>query len=115
MKTAVLYFFVIILAAGGVNHLVNPKFYNRFIPDIFPKKTINYVFGVIEITLGIGLLFDGSRYWSAVGTFLLMIGFLPLHAIDLFRERPAIGSKTIAAIRLALQFVMIAASWWLFN
>lgn len=115
MKTAAIYFFVLILIAGGVNHLVNPKFYNRFIPDLFPKKAVNYIFGIIEIALGIGLVFEASFYWSAACNFLLMLGFLPLHTIDLFRDKPAIGSKTIAAIRLALQFVLIWAAWWLFN
>jgi uncharacterized membrane protein len=40
-----------------------------------------------------------------------MIAFLPLHIIDVFLDNPAIGSKTLAYIRLPLQFVLIFWAW----
>lgn len=113
MKSVVLYFFVLILLAGGLNHIINPKFYNRFIPGNLPKLMINYVSGVVEILLGIGLLFTATKYWSAWGVFILMIVFLPLHVIDLFRDKPAIGSKPVAVVRLVIQFLLIWGAWWL--
>lgn len=115
MKSVVLYFFVVLLIVGGLNHIFNPKFYNRFIPAPFPKLATNYISGVAEIALGIGLLFSATCYWSAVGIFAIMIVFLPLHVIDLFREKPAIGSKTLAIIRLPVQFLLIWGAWWLFQ
>jgi uncharacterized membrane protein len=113
MKLVTLYTFAIILIGGGINHIFNPKFYNRFIPEVFPKKLVNYVSGVVEIALGVGLLFSETRYWSALGILILMIAFLPLHVIDLFRAKPAIGSRTLAIIRLPIQFLLIWGAWWL--
>lgn len=113
MTTALLYFFVVLLVAGGLNHLFNPKFYNRFIPAMFPKMATNIVSGIAEIILAVGLLFDATSYWSAAGIFVMMIVFLPLHVIDLFRERPAIGSRTLAIIRLPIQFLLIWGAWYL--
>jgi uncharacterized membrane protein len=113
LKSAVLYFFVVLLVAGGANHLFNPKFYNRFIPESFPKWATNIVSGIVEIALGIGLLFEATKHWSAVGILVMMIVFLPLHIIDLFREKPAIGSRTLAIIRLPVQFLLIWGAWWL--
>lgn len=89
------------------------QFYNRFIPGNLPKLMINYVSGVVEILLGIGLLFTATKYWSAWGVFILMIVFLPLHVIDLFRDKPAIGSKPVAVVRLVIQFLLIWGAWWL--
>ncbi|MES2555305.1 MAG: hypothetical protein V4604_04090 [Bacteroidota bacterium] len=99
----------LILIAGGIMHFIKPEVYNPFIPDAFPKLAVNYASGTVEILLGIGLLATKYRRLAAGGTFLLMIAFLPLHVIDVFREDPAIGSKTLAYIRLPLQFVLI---WW---
>jgi uncharacterized membrane protein len=113
MKIVIVISFAVILVAGGVNHIFNPKFYNRFIPSVFPKLLVNYVSGVVEIVLGVGVLFLGTRYWSALGIFILMVAFLPLHVIDLFREKPAIGSRTLAIIRLPIQFLLIWGAWWL--
>lgn len=115
MKTAVLCFFVLLMIAGGLNHIFNPKFYNRFIPARFPKLATNYISGLAELALGIGLLFETTRYWAAAGIFVMMILFLPLHVIDLFRERPAIGSRTLAVFRLPVQFLLIWGAWWLMH
>jgi uncharacterized membrane protein len=113
MATAVIWFFAILFVAGGLNHILNPKFYNHFIPAGLPKLAVNYASGITEILLGVGVLFVETRYWSALGILILMIAFLPLHVIDLFRERPAIGSRTLAIIRLPVQFLLIWGAWWL--
>lgn len=108
-----LYFYVVLFVAAGLNHLINPKFYNKFIPSAIPKRPTNYISGILEIALGVGLIFIDTRYWSAIGIFWLMIAFLPLHVVDVMRDKPAIGSKTIAIIRLPVQFLLIWGAWWL--
>lgn len=115
MRTAILISFAVILVAGGINHIVNPKFYNRFIPSVFPKLLVNYLSGVVEIVLGVGVLFVETRYWAALGILILMIIFLPLHVIDVFKQRPAIGPRWVAIIRLPIQFLLIWGAWWLMN
>jgi uncharacterized membrane protein len=103
----------LIFVTAGLMHFIRPEVYNPFIPDDFPKLAVNYATGVVEFVLGIGLFVPGYRRLAALGIFLLMIAFLPLHLIDAFREDPAIGSKTIAYIRLPLQFVMIYWPWYI--
>lgn len=44
-----------------------------------------------------------------------MIVFLPIHIWDVTKEIPAIGSKTAAGIRLGIQFLLIAAGWWIYK
>lgn len=104
--------FGVLLLAAGVYHFVNPAFYNPFMPDWFPKQLANAAGGVAEILIGIGLLVPDWRTYAAWAALALMVIFLPLHVIDLFKERPVIGSKTVAVVRLLIQVLLI---WWLYR
>ncbi|MGB1042785.1 MAG: hypothetical protein ACPGU6_05285 [Tenacibaculum sp.] len=109
----------ILLAAflifGGFNHYNNPEFYNGFIPDFLPKLTVNYISGFIEILLGVGLFIKNYQLKAAFGIFLLMLFFMPIHIWDAFKETPAIGSKTAAYIRIAVQFLFIGWAWVIYK
>lgn len=104
--------FAIVLLLAGIYHFVNPDFYGPFMPSWFPKQLANAAGGLAEILIGIGLLIPqwrGYALWAACG---LMIIFLPLHVIDLFRTKPMIGPHWVAFIRLLVQFLLI---WWLWR
>ena len=105
--------FGLILLIAGFKHFQSPASYYPFIPGFMPAALSNYLGGAAELTLGIGLFLPAYRHAAAFGVLLLMILFLPLHVIDAFRTHPAIGSKTIAYIRLPLQFVLMAWAWWI--
>ena len=105
----------VFLIYGGFNHFSTPEFYNGFIPDFLPKLTVNYISGGIEMLLGVGLFLKGYEKKSAYGIFLLMIAFMPIHIWDAFKETPAIGSKTAAYIRIAVQFLFIAWAWIIYK
>ena len=85
--------------------------YGPFIPDFLPKALVNYLAGAAEITLGIGVFIPRSRSVASLGILLLMLLFLPLHIIDVFKEIPAIGSHQAALIRLPLHFVLMGWVW----
>ena len=105
--TILKFVFAAFFAYAGIMHFIKPKFFNHFIPKPFPKKLSNYVVGVIEFALGIGLLFPDYIQKSALGIIVLLILLLPIHIWDVTRERPAIGSKKLAIIRIPLQFLLI--------
>ncbi len=98
---------------GGVNHFIKPEMYFPFIPDPLPQPIINYLAGIIEIALGVGVFAPRFRTLAALGILLLMLLFLPLHLWDVFRENPAIGSHTAALVRLPVQFILIAWAWFI--
>ena len=98
---------------GGVNHFIKPEIYFPFIPDFLPQPIINYLAGIIEIALGIGVFVPQFRPHAALGILLLMLLFLPLHLWDAFRENPSIGSHTAALVRLPVQFLFIAWAWFI--
>lgn len=106
--------FGLFFSYAGIMHFKKPKFFNGFIPNFLPKLTINYIFGAIEIILGIGLFFNQTVKNAALGVFILMIIFLPLHIWDLFKQKPAIGSKKLAIIRVPLQFLLMYLSYLIY-
>lgn len=111
------YYLAIVLGVfmifAGVMHFKNPRFYDRFIPDFIPKLFANYLSGIIEILLGVGLLIPQYQQMAGKGMIYLMLFFLPIHVLDVFKEKPAIGSKKLAIIRIPIQIVLIYWSWYL--
>lgn len=115
MKYFLLWTFGALMMAAGINHLVKPYFYKTFIPQWLPLLGVNYAVGIIEFLIGITLFFPATRHISALCLLLLMLFFLLFHTLDVFKEQPAIGSKTLAYIRLPLQFVLIYWAWYLYT
>ena len=114
MQTAVLFLrilFGILFCFAGIMHIIRPSFFKNFIPDFLPKLTINYVFGLLEFLLGLGLFFDTTLKNAAIGIFILLLIFLPIHIWDATKVRPAIGSKKIAFTRIPLQFVLMYCTY----
>jgi uncharacterized membrane protein len=92
---------------AGIMHFIKPDFFKHFIPNFLPKLLVNYIVGFIEFFLGVGLFFDKYIAFSAVGIIILLILLLPIHIWDVTKERPAIGSKKIAIVRIPFQFLLI--------
>jgi uncharacterized membrane protein len=111
------YYLTIMLAVfmifAGIMHFIKPRFYNKFIPDFIPKLFANYLAGIIEVLLGIGLLIPHYQQMAGKGMFYLMLFFLPIHVLDVFKEKPAIGSKKLAIIRIPIQLILIYWTWHL--
>lgn len=99
---------------AGVMHIIKPNVFKHFIPNQLPKKTINYIVGLVEFVLGLGLFFSQTVSNAALGIFILMIVFLPIHIWDVTKERPAIGSKRMAIIRIPLQFVLMYCAYLIY-
>ena len=91
----------LLLIAGGIAHFRIPGLSDPFIPDFLPKDLVHIGVGVTEL-----------RTQAAWGIFILMLCFLPFHALDLFREKPAIGSLKLAIIRVPFQFLFIYMAWY---
>lgn len=112
-KLILTFLFGAIMILGGVMHFINPEMYNLFIPDFLPKNLINYAVGMLEMAAGIGAMIPRYRVTGTLVILLLMLAFLPLHIIDVFKENPAIGSEQAAFIRLPIQFVLIIWAWFI--
>ena len=105
----------VIMLISTVGHIMNPDFYAAMIPDFIPAGLANILAAITEGITAILLFWPKYRRWGGLGFLILMIAFLPIHVWDLFREQPAIGPAPAPAIRLAFQFVLIYAGWWVFQ
>ena len=103
----------LLMIAAGLAHFIFTKKYLPIVPRFLPERIgIVIISGIFELAAGVGLLFPSLvRKEAAFVVLALMIGFLPLHVWDLFRDRPAINPRWVAMIRLALQFVLIYWAW----
>ena len=99
---------------AGIMHFVKPHFFKHFIPDFFPKKLVNYVVGFIEFALGLEMFFPETVKIAALGIFILLILLLPIHIWDVTKERPAIGSRKKAIIRIPIQFVLMYGIYFVY-
>jgi uncharacterized membrane protein len=104
----------ILMIVAGVMHFMRSRAYLRIVPEYFPLRIfIVQLSGLVELAAGICLLFPAVRHVAALVICVLMTGFLPLHVWDVFRERPAMGNRRKAWIRLFLQFPLIAWAWYI--
>lgn len=109
-------FFAFIFGLSGIYHFKNPDFYMPLMPDFLPAhKSLIYLSGVVEILVAVGLFWPNPQVqrlavWGTIG---LLLVFTPVHLIDYMQDRPYVGSKTIAAIRLLVQAIMLAVSVFL--
>jgi uncharacterized membrane protein len=113
LKLILTYLFGAFMIFGGINHFIKPEMYAPFIPDFLPSLAINYLAGIAEIAVGVGVFIPRFRSMATLGILIMMLVFLPLHVFDVFKENPAIGSHQAALIRLPLQFVLIAWAWFI--
>ena len=107
--------FAVFFIYAGIMHFLKPAFFKHFIPNGFPKLTINYIVGVIEFGLGLSLFFPKAATYAAYGIFILLIVFLPIHVWDATKKRPAIGSKIFAYIRIPFQFLLMYGAYLIYQ
>lgn len=115
LKLIITFLLAALMLFGAFNHVYAPEIYAPFIPDFFSESFANIVSAIAEGIIGIALIVPKYRRWGGLGFCILMILFLPIHIWDFTKEIPAIGSKLAAGIRLAVQFLFIAAGWWIYK
>ena len=72
ITTLLIYVYVVFFISAGVNHFLNPQFYDAIVPDFIPfPRLVHQITGVIEIILPLFLL---TRFRKEAA--LLMIIFL---------------------------------------
>lgn len=108
--------FALFMIYAGVQHFLKPDFFVPFVPKFLPfKLAVVYISGVFEIGFGMLLFFKKYAKMAALGIFVLLLLFLPIHIWDVISETPVIGSKTAAWIRLPIQFLLIFLIWKIKN
>jgi len=101
--------FALAFVVGGVNHFVNPKLYLSIMPPYLPwHGPLVFISGVLEILLGVLLLFPVTQSLAAWGLIALLIAVFPANfhmALNTgsYANIPAL----LLWLRLPLQFALI--------
>jgi uncharacterized membrane protein len=107
--------FGVFLSISGIAHFIVPDLFAPLIPDFIPVLLANILAGLIEIVLALILFIPKYRHWGGLGFAILMIGFLPLHIWELFKEEPLVGPEPLTSIRVAMQFLLIYLGWRIYK
>tara|TARA_B100000609_G_C16962912_1_gene304908 strand:- start:55 stop:465 length:411 start_codon:yes stop_codon:yes gene_type:complete len=100
----------------GLKHFTDTNFFVAIVPPIIEcKELVVLISGVIEVLLGVLLLFNQTRKFAAWGIILLLIAVFPaniyLYISDIPRNIISI-SKDQALLRLPFQIPLMIISYW---
>lgn len=101
------------MIVGGINHFLNPEFYQRMMPPYIPAPEFMVALsGVIEVALGIALLIPRTRVLAAWGIVALLIAVFPanIHMFMNQNQWPEVP-PIFTVVRLPLQALFIAWAW----
>jgi uncharacterized membrane protein len=97
-------------------HFVQAPFFVSIVPPRLPHSlALVYISGVCEILGGVGLLVPQGRTFAGTGLILLLLAVFPANVYMFTKTLQAQGMSLptiLLAIRLPLQFVMIALVNW---
>ncbi|MBI3395395.1 MAG: DoxX family protein [Spirochaetia bacterium] len=113
-KLVLLYVMAGLYVLAGIMHFLKPKFYLRIMPPFIPfHKAIVFVSGVVEVVLGAALFLPEYRSLAAWGVVALLIAVFPANIYHFTSGGRGMKiPKWALAVRLPLQFVLIAWAWW---
>jgi len=99
---------------AGINHFVNPKFYEPMVPPPLQKQAspVVVISGVAEIAGGLGVLLPWTRRLSGAALVALLVAVFPANiymatAPERFKKVPRWGLYA----RLPLQPLMMLWAW----
>lgn len=98
---------------AGVSHFLIPKFFLKIMPKWvpFPEK-INLFVGIMEILLGVGLVFSSTRVLAAWGIIALLIAVFPANIYHYQLARKKNKQVVATLIRLPIQALLI---YWAYS
>lgn len=103
------YLMALIYIVTGSFHFITPKVYLRILPDYIPwHKTMVILSGIIEIVLGVLLLFEPTQNLAIYGIILMLIMFLPVHIVMILNRKKRLRLPLWAVyLRIPLQFALM--------
>ena len=115
-KDITIYIMSLLYVIVGVKHFTNTDFFVAIVPPVIScKEEAVLISGIIEIVLGLLLLFNQTRKFAAWGIILLLIAVFPaniyLYLSDIPRDVIGI-SKNKALLRLPFQIPLMIIAYW---
>lgn len=108
-----LYLMAALYVLAGLSHFRNPRFFLKMMPPWVPAhKFVVAASGVVEIALGLLLLWPAARPFAAWGIMALLVMIFPANIYMLTSGKFGRIPKWILWLRLPLQAVLL---WWAYG
>lgn len=115
-----LWIYGLLYILAGINHFISTSGYLTIMPKWLPAHAfLIYLSGVMEIVLGIMLLFSRTKKLAALLIIFMLIAFLPAHIymiqIAPFQLGKILVTPLIAWVRLPFQILLIDWAWYYYQ
>ena len=116
LKKITIYIMSVLYVSVGTKHFTDPEFFLAIVPPfLLFKIEIVYLSGILEILMGLGLMFKKTRKIGALGILILLILVFPANIYLYISELPQEIlniSKDQAMIRMPFQIPLIIIALW---
>lgn len=93
---------------AGLSHFKNPRFFLKITPIwVYKPKIVNIMIGILEVILALGLVFNLTRSFAAIGVIVLLILVFPA---NVYHFQLSIKNKKnifLTFLRLPVQLLLI--------
>ncbi len=114
VKIGLLGLMALFYIGGGVNHFANPDFYIVMMPPDMPAHGFLVALsGMVEVALGVLVLWPRTRCVAAWTIIAMLVAFLPVHVHMLLNSQlfPDM-SVTFLLLRFPMQALLVAWAYW---
>lgn len=99
----------LVMLAGGAGHLTAPDGFRTLVPPFLPAGAVIAATGVLQVAIGLAVLWPRARGLAALAFAALCLGYLPIHLWDYFRPDPMFAPPVAATVRVVVQLLFIWA------
>lgn len=105
----------LVMILGAIGHLLQPEYFAVLVPPWLPAHIILPASAVVQIAIGLAVLWPATRAYAGLAFALLCAAYLPLHLWDFFRPDPVFAPPVAALVRVLVQLLFIWAGWTLWT
>jgi uncharacterized membrane protein len=98
-----------VMIGGGVAHFAAPDQFAALVPPFLPAVPVVLVAGVVQVAIGLAMIWPGTRALGGLAFAALCAAYLPLHLWDYVRPDPVFAPPVAATIRVLVQGLFIGA------
>ncbi|HEV8036328.1 hypothetical protein [Yoonia sp.] len=103
-----------VMIGGGAAHFAMPEGFAPLVPAFLPAVTVILLAGVVQVVIGLAVLWPRTRALGGLAFAALCAAYLPLHLWDYVRPDPVFEPPVAATIRVVIQglFIWAGLSLW---
>ncbi len=98
-----------VMIGGAVAHFAATQAFAPLVPPFLPARPVILAAGLLQLGIGIAVLWPRTRALAALAFAALCTAYLPLHLWDYVRPDPVFAPPVAATARVVVQLLLISA------